>query len=245
MNKTCEIMHDLLPLYADDVCSDASRELVEEHLKGCPDCSEYLKKLRENEIVTDLIEEKDMVLRYGEKRLKRRTTAVGSGIAGLFMIPVLVCLIINLSSGRALGWFFIVLASLAVAASLILVPLMMPEDKLFWTFCAFTCSLMVLLGVTCLYSHGNWFFIASSSVLFGLAVVFLPFLVRARPVRKLLGSSNRVLIVLGVDAILVVNMLNMISFKGRITYSSVVYTIGVLAGIVFVVSQIRRNGRMK
>ena len=238
-------MRDLLPLYVDDVCSAASREIVEAHLKECPACTEYLNKLKENEIVTDLIDEKDMVIRYGEQRMKRRSAMVGSVIAGLFMIPILVCLIVNITSGRALGWFFVVLASLAVAASLIVVPLMVPEDKLFWTFCAFTCSMIVLLAVTCLYSHGNWFFIAASSLLFGLAVIFLPFLVKARPVRKLIGESNRLLVVLGVDALLFVNMMNMISFKGKITFSSVIYTVGVIAGVAFVVSEIMRKRGMK
>ena len=33
-----EIIRDLLPLYHDGVCSDASRAAVEAHLKECPDC---------------------------------------------------------------------------------------------------------------------------------------------------------------------------------------------------------------
>ena len=211
----CEVMRDLLPLYADDVCSAKSRELVEEHLRECPACTEYLKQLKENEIVTDLIDEKGMVIRYGEQRMKRRSATVGSVVAGLFMIPILVCLIVT--------------------------PLMVPEDKAFWTFCAFTCSMVVLLAVTCLYSRGSWFFIASSALLFGLAVVFLPFVVKARPVRKIIGESNRALIVLGLDAALFVNMMNMISFRGKITYTSVVYTIGVIAGIGLVAAEIMRK----
>ena len=69
-------MRDLLPLYADDVCSAKSRELVEEHLRECPACAEYLKQLKENEIVTDLIDEKGMVIRYGEQRMKRRSATL-------------------------------------------------------------------------------------------------------------------------------------------------------------------------
>ena len=38
MKTTCEIVRDLLPLYVDDVCSPASRGLVEEHLEQCSDC---------------------------------------------------------------------------------------------------------------------------------------------------------------------------------------------------------------
>ena len=131
------------------------------------------------------------------------------------MIPILVCLIVNLTTGSAMGWFFIVLAGLAVAASLIIVPLMVPEDKLFWTFCAFTVTLLFLLAVCCFSTHGSWFYTAASAVLFGLSAVFLPFAVRARPVRGLIGSFSRPLLVLSVDAILFANMMNMISLPAK------------------------------
>lgn len=36
MKITCNIIDDLLPLYVDDMVSEDSRKLVEEHLKECP-----------------------------------------------------------------------------------------------------------------------------------------------------------------------------------------------------------------
>ena len=215
MKTDCEVIRDLLPLYADDVCSDGSRRLIEEHLPECPACSEELKKLRSRDLETGLKEEKDAVLEYGAKRFRRRSTTVGSVIAGLFMIPVLVCLIVNLATGASLGWFLIVLAALAVAASLVIVPLLVPHNKLLWTFCAFCVTLMVLLAVIALVNRGSWFFVAEAACLFGLSVVFLPFVIRAEPVRRLLGDFNRWLLVLGVDVILFANMMNMISMKSK------------------------------
>ena len=55
MNNTqktirCGVIKDLLPLYADGVLSDESRELVEAHLGECPECAEYLRKLRDPEL---------------------------------------------------------------------------------------------------------------------------------------------------------------------------------------------------
>ena len=164
-------------------------------------------------------------------------------VSSVFMIPILVCLTINIAMGQAMGWVFIVLAALAVAASLILVPIIMPEDKLFWTFCAFCASLQLLLGVTCLYSPGNWFGIASSATLFGLAVIFLPFVVKARPVQKLIGDSNRLLIVLGIDAVLFINMMKIILSHGRITFRSIIFTLGIIAGIALVLFEIIRKRR--
>lgn len=36
MKISCNIIVDLLPLYVDDMVSEDSRQLVEEHLKACP-----------------------------------------------------------------------------------------------------------------------------------------------------------------------------------------------------------------
>ncbi|MBD5514514.1 MAG: RNA polymerase sigma factor [Lachnospiraceae bacterium] len=81
------------------------------------------------------IEDKDASYRIHHQAdfFKRKSAIAGTAIAGIFMIPVLVCLIVNLTIGAALDWFFIVLASLIVAASLIVVPLVMPENKFLWT----------------------------------------------------------------------------------------------------------------
>ena len=211
MKTDCEVIRDLLPLYADDICSDKSRSMIEEHLSECPECSGMLEKLRANEIEEGLKEEKDNVIAYQAKRFRRRSTTVGSVISALFMVPILVCLIVNITTGHGLDWFHVVLAGLAVAASLIIVPITVAEDKLFWTFCAFTLSVLFLLGVTCFYTHGNWFFTAASAVLFGLSVLFLPFVIRAKPVKAMIGDFSKTVTVVAVDVILFANMMNMIS----------------------------------
>ena len=178
------------------------------------------------------------MLAYQAKRFKRRSTTVGTVIAGIFMIPVLVCLIVNIASGAALDWFFIVLGGLAVAASLIIVPLEMPENKLFWTFCAFTVSLIVLLGICAIYSHGGWFFTAASAVLFGLSAVFLPFVVRAAPVQQYIGNFSKWLLVLSVDAILFANMMNMITLPSKGIIKTIVIAAACIAGGVLLRSAI-------
>ena len=241
MKMDCDIIRDLLPLYTDGACSENSRKMVEEHLNECSDCRSMLEKLKETELENDLVIEKNEVIRYGERRFKRRSAAVGSVISGIFMIPILICLIVNIRSGLTLGPFFVMLSAMAVAASLTIVPLMVPEDRAFWTFCAFCASLVTLLGVACLYTRGNWFWVASSAVLFGLGVVFLPFVIRAKPVRRVIGNGNRLLIVLGLDAALFINMINMISARGRITVSSILFTLAVIAGIVLVFTEITRK----
>ena len=42
MKNECDIVRDLLPLYAEDMTSPRTRAFVAEHLRGCPDCrAEY------------------------------------------------------------------------------------------------------------------------------------------------------------------------------------------------------------
>ena len=243
MKVPCDVIRDLLPLYADEACSEESGKMVEEHLQECPDCSEMLGRLRKNEIEDGLKSERTDVIGYGERRFRRRSATVGSTVSGLFMVPILVCLIINITAGSAMGWFFIMLAALCVAASVIIVPIMVPENKLFWTFCAFTASLVGLLGVTCLVTRGDWFWIASSAVLFGLAVIFLPFVVRAKPLQKRLEGIKKAPLVLIADLALFLNMMSTISIHNRVTGSGIFLLIGCAAGVALVVLNTMKNGR--
>ena len=197
MNKECEVIRDLLPLYADDVCSERSRELIEEHLHNCPECSAVLEKLRKNEIENNLREEKDQVIEYQAKRFKRRSATVGSVVSGLFMVPILICFIVNMATGSSLSWFYLVLGGLAIVASL------------------FT------LAVACFYSHGNWFYLAASAFLFASALIGLPFALRAEPVRAFIGGFNRWIIVGAVDLILFANMMNMITLYSKSIFTTI------------------------
>lgn len=51
MKYACNLIKDLLPLYHDEVCSEESKQAVEEHFEECQDCQEYYKKLNESDIV--------------------------------------------------------------------------------------------------------------------------------------------------------------------------------------------------
>lgn len=175
MKTSCEIIGDLLPLYADKVCSEASRAIVETHLSQCSDCREKLNTLQNTEYEETLrLEQKEIIGRQ-TSRFKRKAFLAGSCIAGILMIPVIVCLIVNLATGHSLDWFFIVLTSLLLTASITVVPLMTDRNRWLITLGSFTGSLLLLLFTCCLYSGGRWFWIAATPVLFGLSVLFAPF----------------------------------------------------------------------
>ena len=181
----CDIIQDLLPLYQDDICSESSKSVIEEHLVECPSCKDMLKKLKNTYLDDQLIYEKNTVLETHFKQEKRRTFTIGLCAAGILLIPVIICLICNLVIGHALDWFFIVLASLLVLSSLSAVPLIAPAKYAgLYTILSFTGSLLLLLAVICTYVHGNWFFLAAIPTVFGLSLCLMPYVIYHIPLPK-------------------------------------------------------------
>ena len=98
---------------------------------------------------------------------------------------LLVCAIVNLSTSGRLDWFFIILPSVLMSASLTLAPSLCalngrlePYRRLL-SLGGFSLSLELLLLACCLYTGGNWFGWAGMAVLFGLSLVCLPFILRS------------------------------------------------------------------
>lgn len=174
----CGVIQDLLPLYQDDVCSDRSRIIVEEHLKECEQCSDFAEKLKKNEYDEKLHAERNSVLDSFARKEKRRSATIGMATAGILMVPLIVCLICNLAIGHGLDWFFVVFTSLLVAASVTVVPLMVQKNRVMWTMAAFLISLTLLLADVCIFTGGDWFTIAVVPSVAGLSMFFMPYIIR-------------------------------------------------------------------
>ena len=73
MNKlSCGIIKDLLPLYVDNVCSEESKTIIEEHIADCPKCEAELMNLQSSpdvkaEINTDI----NKAIKNAGKRIKK------------------------------------------------------------------------------------------------------------------------------------------------------------------------------
>lgn len=70
---SCEIIQDLIPSYADEICSDATKAYVEEHLKECSHCKKKYDVYRNMEI-SDLELEKKQI--DGFKKINTRMKAM-------------------------------------------------------------------------------------------------------------------------------------------------------------------------
>lgn len=202
MKFDCEVIQDLLPLYMDDVCSTKSKEIIEEHISECSRCREQLGALRNQTVTQELSNERNRIIEKHLKKEKKRSTMIGLATSAILMIPVIVCLICNVAVGHALDWFFIVLTSLMVFASLTVVPLLVSEKRVLWTICSFTISLVALLGTICIYTGGNWFYIAVVPSVAGLVICFMPFLIRQIPLPESL-CNHKVLITMIIESLAV------------------------------------------
>nr|WP_296033348.1 zf-HC2 domain-containing protein [uncultured Dorea sp.] len=96
----CEIIRDMLPLYQDDICSEKSRNAIEEHIKECESCRTYLKKMEgEIPVETDKIEGTDEEWKgfreFSEKvsRKLNRRIVMACGVVFLIcmMLTVVLC----------------------------------------------------------------------------------------------------------------------------------------------------------
>ena len=84
MKLSCDIVQDLLPLYEDDLCSQATREAVEEHLRECETCR------KQHAAVQELVEPEVVVEPQQEKRLQPRVSRKFA-IAGLHPLWLFFC----------------------------------------------------------------------------------------------------------------------------------------------------------
>lgn len=88
MKLPCNIVQDLLPLYEDDLCSQATRDAIEEHLKQCKNCDKQyaaVQQLDESEMVVEPEQEKKATAK-SFKKIRNRWIA--SIIVILLLIPI-------------------------------------------------------------------------------------------------------------------------------------------------------------
>lgn len=82
----CKIVQDLLPLYIDGVVSDATKEMVEDHVKTCETCQKELALLRRDLVLPA----NEQVKRSEAKMLKALKAAMRRKKAGIALLSVVV-----------------------------------------------------------------------------------------------------------------------------------------------------------
>ena len=190
MDNTCEVVRDLLPLYVDGVCSEASRALADEHVRTCWSCADTLAKLRNSACEDSLRQERAEVL--SPRKWRNRAFAVSCMLAAFLCVPA--CLTAVILSGRedgSLDWLYLLAPSLLTVASATLLPLRCRRYTGRWTLLGYTASLLLLLMACGLYAGGHWLFTAPVLALYVLsAAVIVPWAVRELPLEGRFGEKH-------------------------------------------------------
>lgn len=116
-------------------------------------------------------------------------------------VALLTCFIVNLCVNKTLDWFFIVLASLVLAATFTTTPKFIKKYKLLLNVATEFAALWLLLFVCVLYTGGDWFWVTSFSIFVGLCTIFIPIFISVYNLPVFIKRNNAIVSVL-VDFIL-------------------------------------------
>lgn len=122
---------------------------------------------------------------------------------------IITCFICNLAIDHTLSWFFVVLASVANAFSVTLLPLYLRKNKAATVLLAFTVTLLLLLLTCNIFSGGTWVIIVVPCIITGLSLMFLPFGLKA-VVENTKLADKKTLVYIIVNTVLIILMLYVI-----------------------------------
>lgn len=86
-NSICNIVKDLLPLYADNACTESSKQLVEEHIKTCTDCATTLNAMKQPIEVKEKPAVQAGALKKATRRLQLRTIIIFILVIAIILPP--------------------------------------------------------------------------------------------------------------------------------------------------------------
>ena len=186
----CGVIRDLLPLYVDGACGDASRRMVEEHIGSCPDCAKMLSRLQNSACEDSLRREANAVL--APRKWRNRAFAASCALAAFACVPA--CLLaVVLPDGPSVrwGWLMLLAPSLLVEMSTTMLPLRTRRYTGRWTLLGFTGSLLLLL-MACMVYTDRWYFKAAALGLYVLsATVLTPWAIKDLPLKGVFAKDRR------------------------------------------------------
>ena len=196
MDNNCGVIRDLLPLYVDGACSDASRRLVEEHIQSCPACAKNLARLRDSACEDTLRQEARAVL--APRKWRNRAFAASCALAAFLCVPA--CLVAALGRGSGadypLSWLLLLAPSMLVVLAATLLPLRCRRYTGRWTLLGYTASLLLLMIACWVYTADGgaqrYLFAAGAALLYVFsALSILPWALRELPLPGRFAGKKR------------------------------------------------------
>lgn len=155
----------------------------------------------EHELITASVDKQTREEKNQAKRWRTLSTVCNIFLVVSYLAALVVCFVCNLAINKTLSWFWIVLASLILAFSITNLPKYIKKQRLVFIPLSFYLSICLLLLVCSIYTGGRWFFVASISVLVGMAMIFTPIYIAKLECFSRVRKHNA-FITLGVDFLL-------------------------------------------
>jgi len=138
-----------------------------------PKLSEILC-VTEHELITASIDKQSREEKVQAKKWRTFSLSWNLFFYISYAIALITCFICDLSINKELTWFWIVLSALLLAFTFTNLPNIIKKHKLILLPLSMFLSLCLLLGVCSIYTKGNWFWIATLSLLLVYVVIFTP-----------------------------------------------------------------------
>ena len=145
----------------------------------------------EHELITASVDNETREERKQAKKWRALVTTWDLFFYISYCVALISCFICNLAIDKTLSWFWIVLSALILSFTFTNLPKSIKKYKLILIPLSEYLALCLLLGVCAIYTHGNWFFVASVSVLLGLIIIFVPIIIATyKPFEKLRKAND-------------------------------------------------------
>ena len=179
-----------------------------------PKLSEILG-VTEHELITASIDKQSREEKVQAKKWRTFSFSWSLFFYISYATALITCFICDLSINKELSWFWIVLSALLLAFTFTNLPKIIKKHKLILLPLSMFLSLCLLLGVCCIYAKGNWFWIATLSLLLVYVVIFTPIYISKYKVFAKINKFND-FVSIAIDFILL-NVLLIIIYRFTIS----------------------------
>lgn len=187
-NLTQKQLSELL-FVSESAVSKWEKDVARPDITLLPKLSEILD-VSEHELITASIDYQAREEKIQAKRWRTLSFSWSLFFYIAYAVALIPCFICNLAIDKTLSWFWIVAASLLLSFTFTNLPKLIKRNRLIFIPLSMYLALELLLGVCCIYTGGNWFWIPSVSILLGLTIIFAPIYIAKYDVFKKIKKYN-------------------------------------------------------
>ncbi len=197
-------------IVSESAVSKWEKDIAHPDISLLPKLSEILG-VTEHELITASVDNKAREEKMQAKKWRTFSMSWSLFFYIAYGVALIPCFICDLAINNGLTWFWIVFCALLLAFTFTNLPKFIKKHKLIFLPLSIFLSLCLLLGVCCLYAGGNWFWVASLSILFVAVIVFTPIYISKYKVFSKIKKFND-FISLAIDFV-VLNLLLFVIFS--------------------------------